>query len=219
VRRKPVIAIDGPSGVGKSTVAKKVAKRLGFFYVDTGALYRSVAWLASREKVSWDDGPQLAVLARAHGFSYSETGELQVDGAPVGLKIRTPEISRGASAVARHAEVRLALLDVQRDIGNEGGVVLEGRDIGTTVFPDAEEKFFLGASSRVRAERRFRELRSQGVNVSLDDVENEQRGRDENDKNREVSPLVKADDAVEISCDTLTADEVADLLISQLSTH
>lgn len=219
MRRKPVIAIDGPSGVGKSTVAQKLSKKLGFFYIDTGALYRSLAWLAAQNRVSWDAGALLGQLARAHRFSYSDGGELLVDGTALGARIRTPEISRGSSAVARHGEVREALLQVQRDLGRDGGVVLEGRDIGTVVFPDAERKFFLTASSRVRAERRFLELRNQGVDVTLDEVESDQKKRDENDRSREVSPLLKAEDAVEIACDALTADEVTDIMFRQISTH
>lgn len=219
MREKPVVAIDGPSGVGKSTVARKVANTLGFVYVDTGALYRSVAWLALEHNVSWDDGPGLAELAENHRFSFGKSGDLLVDGDGVGLKIRTPEISGGASAVARHRELRDALMDVQRNLGRDGGAVLEGRDIGTAVFPDAEKKFFLTASSRVRAERRFEELRRQGVHLTLEEVEQDQRKRDEKDSNRAVSPLSMAEDAMEISCDIMTASEVADILVRHISSH
>lgn len=207
-RARPVVAIDGPSGAGKSTVARALAKALGFHYVDTGALYRSVAHLAEREGVPWDDGAGLAALAGRHAFSFDPEGALLVDGAPPGDAIRTPHVSRGASVVARHPEVRRALLAVQRALGADGGVVLEGRDIGTTVFPDAEVKIFLTATARERARRRFLELEARGEPTTLDEVERQQEARDRADREREISPLVRADDAVEIVCDGMSVQEV-----------
>lgn len=211
-----MIAIDGPSGAGKSTVARGLAKTLGFAYIDTGALYRAVAWLADQAAVEWDDGPRLATLAKSRSFAFDEDGELRIDDEAVGDRIRTPHISRGASVVARHSELRGALLEIQRELGNIGGVVLEGRDIGTVVFPDAEVKLFLVASVRVRAQRRHAELVARGQAVKLADVEREQEQRDRSDRERKISPLVKAEDAEEIDCDELDAEQVIDLMKSRV---
>ncbi len=217
MKKKPVVAIDGPSGAGKSTVARGVAQALNFAFIDTGALYRAVAWLADREGTDWEDGPALGKLARAHGFQFNSLGELFVDGDAVGARIRTPKMSLGASRVARHQVVRQALVEVQRRLSESGGVVLEGRDIGTVVFPDAGVKFFLTASARVRAQRRYEELRSLGEEVTLAEVERDQMQRDEQDRQRTVSPLRQAEDAEVVNCDTLDADEVIQLMVSKIS--
>lgn len=217
MRKTPVVAIDGPSGAGKSTVARGVAKALNFAFIDTGALYRAVAWLANAKEMDWEDGPVLGQLARAHDFKFNSLGELFVDGDGVGTRIRTPEMSLGASRVAQHPEVRQALSDVQRRLSESGGVVLEGRDIGTVVFPNAEMKFFLTASNRVRAQRRFDELLALGEDVTLADVERDQEQRDEQDRNRAVSPLKQAEDAEVINCDNLDADEVIERMVSKIS--
>lgn len=214
MRPRPVVAIDGPSGAGKSTVARALASRLGYSFVDTGALYRSIALLADRAGTSWDDGEALASIARSHSFSFDESGNLSIDGGEVGDSIRTPRMSMGASAVARHPRLRAALLDVQRSLGEDGGVVLEGRDIGTVVFPDAEVKFYLDASVRVRASRRMKELREKGQAVTLEEVERDQEARDRADREREISPLRRAQDALVISCDDLDAEGVVDAIIS-----
>jgi cytidylate kinase len=217
MRKSPVVAIDGPSGAGKSTVARGVAKALNFAFIDTGALYRAVAWLANAKEMDWEDGPVLGQLARAHDFKFNSLGELFVDGDGVGTRIRTPEMSLGASRVAQHPEVRQALSDVQRRLSESGGVVLEGRDIGTVVFPNAEMKFFLTAGTRVRAQRRFDELLALGEDVTLADVERDQEQRDEQDRNRAVSPLKQAEDAEVINCDNLDADEVIERMVSEIS--
>jgi cytidylate kinase len=214
-----VVAIDGPSGAGKSTVARGLARALGFSYIDTGALYRSVAWLAETNGASWDDGARLAELARAHRFAFAKNGELLVDNAPVGDAIRTPQISHGASVVARHREVRQALLAIQRELGRKGGVVLEGRDIGTVVFPDAEAKFFLVASVRERARRRYEELVSRSESVTIEQVERDQEQRDRSDRERSLSPLRRADDAVEIDSDGLTVEQVIDAMKRRVETR
>jgi cytidylate kinase len=209
MRQRPVVAIDGPSGVGKSTVARRVASALGFVYVDTGALYRTVALIGDRAGIPWENGAGLADELRRHHLVFDATGSLELDGEPLGLAIRTPKMSLGASAVARHKEVRDALLEVQRRLGQDGGVVLEGRDIGTVVFPDAEVKIFLVADVEVRARRRFLELEKRGDSATFEEVLSDQRQRDHNDANRALSPLKKADDAKEISTDQMDADEVA----------
>jgi cytidylate kinase len=217
MREKPVIAIDGPSGAGKSTVARGLAKALEFAFVDTGALYRAVAWLAHRQSIGWESGPRVGAMIREHEFSFNTHGILFVDGEEMDMRIRTPEMSLGASKVARLREVREALLEVQRRLGEWGGVVLEGRDIGTTVFPDADAKFFLTASTKVRARRRFAELQERGESVELSVVEKDQERRDQQDENRDVSPLRQAEDAIVIKCDDMNVDDVVREMIHQIS--
>jgi len=211
-RKAPVVAIDGPAGVGKSTATKLLALRLGYVLVDTGALYRAVALHASEGQVSWDDGPALAELARGAQIQLgtSSDGEtvLELEGLDRSQDIRAPEISRGASDVSRHPEVRAALLDMQRAFGAEGGVVLEGRDIGTVVFPDAEVKIFLTASAEVRARRRYDELVERGSDVSYEKTLREVIERDHQDETRVVAPLKAADDAVLVDTSSMSIDEV-----------
>ena len=213
MRTKPVVAIDGPSGVGKSTVARGVASELKYQFIDTGAIYRSVALAARQQQIDWHDGPAVAEEAALHHFAFDADGNLLLDGVAVGDLIRTPEMSEGASTVAKHPEVRDALLDIQRKMGRDGGVVLEGRDIGTVVFPDAESKFFLVASSRERARRRFLQLQEKGESVTLEEVEKAQEIRDARDAGRAVAPLKKADDAEEINCEKISASEVITLIV------
>ncbi|MCU0664588.1 MAG: (d)CMP kinase [Myxococcota bacterium] len=215
MRKRPVIAIDGPSGVGKSTVARLVAYALNARYIDTGAIYRSLGWLAEREGVSFDDGSGLAALCALHEFAFDAGGHISVDGEMPGLAIRTPAASLWASKVSRHKEVRAALLELQRQLGADGGVVLEGRDIGTVVFPDAEVKIFLTADPKVRAKRRWKELLERGEKAALEDVEQDQLARDEADRNRPISPLRMATDAFELRCDHLTAEQVSSLIIER----
>ncbi len=207
MRSRAVVAIDGPSGAGKSTVAGRLARELGFSLVDTGSIYRAVAWLADREGVDWDDGPRLARLVSGRAFDLGPDG-LRIDGLAPGDVLRTARIGKGASIVARHRELRDVLLGVQRELARDGGVVLEGRDIGTVVVPDAEIKFFLTAEVAERARRRWSELRGCGEEISLERVEREQRERDRADSEREHSPLRRADDAVVIDCTNLGIDEV-----------
>lgn len=211
--RDQVIAIDGPAGAGKSTVARGIARALGYILIDTGALYRAVAWLAKREGIDWSAGPELSRVVTAHEFEFTQGGQLLVDGEPLEEEIRTTEISEGASKVASHQEVRDALLDVQRNLGRSGGVVMEGRDIGTTIFPDAKYKFFLTASAKTRAKRRYLEMLTRGEKTTLTAVEQNQEERDVRDFNRAVSPLKKAEDAIEINCDELTIEETIEKLI------
>jgi cytidylate kinase len=209
------VAIDGPAGAGKSTVARLLAAALGFVLVDTGALYRGVALAAQRARVPWADGAGVGSLAQAlvlrQGLRLERDGtgglRVRLDGEDVSEAIRTPDIGMGASQVSAHPQVRDALLEMQRQAGREGGVVLEGRDIGTVVFPQAEVKFFLTARPEIRARRRFDELRAKGSAVSYEETLSDVRRRDEQDTTRPVAPLKQADDATLLDSSEMTIDE------------
>ena len=210
-RKRPVVAIDGPAGAGKTTVTRRVAEALGYTLVDTGALYRTVALAAERRGLSWSDESAVATLAEGlaeQGAVRFEGQRITLFGEDVSQLIRTQEIAEGASQVSAIPGVRAALLDMQRAAGAEGGVVLEGRDIGTVVFPDAEAKFFLTASVDVRAERRFQELRSRGAPAELDRVRDEVVQRDHRDTMRPVAPLTQAEDATLVDSSGMSIDEV-----------
>jgi cytidylate kinase len=223
-RPRPIVAIDGPAGAGKSTVARMLADALGFVLVDTGALYRAVALSAKGAQVAWDDGPALGQLTRAIVARSALVLErdpargvrVLLDGRDVTDEIRTPEMGMGASTVSTHREVRDALLDVQRQAGRAGGVVLEGRDIGTVVFPDAEVKFFLTASPEVRARRRHDELAAKGVNSTFEETLADVRRRDEQDTTRAVAPLRKADDALLMDNSEWSIDETVRAMIERV---
>jgi CMP/dCMP kinase len=195
--RDLVIAIDGPAGSGKSTIAKGVAKALGLRRLDTGAMYRALTLRALRAGISTDDARGLADLARRTRFTYKDS-DIRVNGRPVGDSIRGPEVSRVVSKVSAHRPVRKELVRRQREVIGNGGVVVEGRDIGTVVVPDADLKVFLTASPAERARRRHRELTDAGVKVPYAKLRREQARRDTLDSTRAVSPLVPAEDAVTI---------------------
>ncbi len=208
-RTRPIVAIDGPAGAGKSTVARRLADALGYVLVDTGAMYRAVALVAKREGVAWSDGGALGELARGlvakHALSFERDPGLGVrvklvaaDGTrdDISEAIRMPDIAQGASTVSAHGEVRSVLLELQRLAGRAGGVVLEGRDIGTVVFPDAEVKFFLTASAEVRSRRRHAELVAKGQTVTFEETLADVKQRDAQDEGRAVAPLKKAEGAV-----------------------
>ncbi len=214
-----VVAIDGPAGAGKSTVAQGVATVLGYALVDTGALYRAVALLARESAVDPRDAPAVEALARDAVTSGAlrlssldgpdgPRAVVWVHGVDPGERLRTPEMSMGASIVSAHPGVRAALLDVQRALGADGGIVLEGRDIGTVVFPDARVKIFLTASPEVRGRRRWDELRARGVDASLADTIAEVIQRDAQDVGRAIAPLRKAPDALELDASDLDAADV-----------
>lgn len=213
MRSRLIVAIDGPAGAGKSTAARLLAARLGYALLDTGAIYRTMALRARQRGISWDDGPGVASLADALDLKFQMEGDVNrvlANGEDLTVAIRTPEISDGASRVSALPEVRAALLGLQRRIGAAGGVVVEGRDIGTVVFPDAEAKFFLTASADERARRRMAELQAGGRPADLAQTKAEILARDERDSSRATAPLRRADDAVEIDSSALGPAQVVD---------
>jgi cytidylate kinase len=209
--RRLVVAIDGPAGAGKSTTARLLAARLGYDLLDTGAIYRVMALLSRRAGVAWDDGPGVAAFAAGLDLKFRlEDGvnRVLVAGLDVTKDIRAPEMSDGASRVSALPEVRAALLGIQRRLGAQGGVVVEGRDIGTVVFPDAGAKFFLTASPDERARRRVAELHAAGRPADFATTREEMRARDERDSTRAVAPLKQADDAIAVDSSGMTPEEV-----------
>jgi cytidylate kinase len=216
VMAKLIIAIDGPVGSGKSTVARRVAELLGYVYLDSGAMYRGLAWKALRDGVHLDSPGQLESLARSTTIdlvSADGSFRVKVDGEDVTGRIRSPEVSQAASKVAVIAGVRSVLVNEQRRAGKGGGVVMEGRDIGTVVFPDAQLKIFLEASVQVRAERRRLEHLQKGESLDSTQLLEEVRQRDRRDRERTVSPLVRARDAVLVDNTAMSAEETARLIV------
>lgn len=211
------IAIDGPAGAGKSTIAKKLARELDFIYVDTGAMYRAIAYFFIKNGIESLDGINVKVLCAQMDIRISyEDGNQQVilNGKNVTSHLRDEAVGKMASNVAVNGDVREKLLDLQKYIANEADVVMDGRDIGTKILPDAELKVFLTASVNVRAKRRYDELVAKGIESNLDEIKEDIRIRDERDMNREISPLCQADDAVLIDSSFMTIDEVVAKIIS-----
>ena len=205
------IAIDGPAGAGKSTVAKLVADRLGYLYIDTGAMYRAAALLALEQGVSFDDAEGLTALIRGNDITLEPASSgcrVLINGRDVSRDIRLPEVGNAASPVSAVAEVRRLLVAMQQELAARRPVVMDGRDIGTVVLPDAACKIFLTASPRVRAQRRAKELLQKGLTVDIDQVEREIRERDERDSTRSASPLRQAEDAVLVDSSDMGIEEV-----------
>src|ERR1700687_4997584 len=211
--KKLIVAIDGPVGSGKSTVARRVAELLGYTHLDSGAMYRGVAWKALRDGVPLDSPEQLAALAESVRIDLvPRDGKLRVilDGEDITDLIRTPEVSHAASVVAA---VPHPMVAERRRAGAQGGIVMEGRDIGSVVFPHADLKIFLEASPEVRAERRQRELQEKGEELELAKVLADVRERDRRDREREMSPLVRAADAVVVDNTAMDAEETARVIV------
>jgi cytidylate kinase len=217
-----IVAIDGPSGAGKSTLAKRLAKELGFTYLDTGAMYRALALKVLRHGIDLGDEARLAALVRETEIGLRENGGRLVvllDGVDVGDLIRTPEVSQMASKISAQKIVRQRMLELQRAAGRKGHIVAEGRDIGTVIFPGAQVKIYLDASVDERARRRYEELRSGGRSVSLEATLRELKERDQRDSGRDMAPLCKAEDAMEIDSSTLTADAVAERVMAMIKSE
>ena len=213
-----VITIDGPAGAGKTTISKILAKRLNYRYIDTGALYRAVAYEASKAHITPDNDHGLEWLLRKVEFDFKNASNgprIHSMGQDISKFIRTPEITMLASAVSARAPVRRFLLDIQRNFGKGKRVVFEGRDMGTVVFPDADVKFFLIASSEARAKRRFKQMAGQN-NQTLDQVEQDLRERDANDSTRDLAPLAPADDAIVIDSTHLSLQQVTETMLMHI---
>ena len=217
--KKLVVAIDGPAGAGKSTVAKLAAKELGYTYIDTGAMYRAVAWKTLQRKADVTDALILGVVKDIDVRLAYKDGVTQVfvDGQDITGEIRTPEVSHIVSQVAALGPVREKMVDLQRQMATEGGVLMDGRDIATHVLPDADVKIFLTASIEERAQRRWKEMKEKGYDMSLEELQKDIAARDKADSEREISPLVQADDATLLDTTGLSIDEVVARILAMCS--
>jgi cytidylate kinase len=214
--KRVTVAIDGPAGSGKSTVSREVARRLGYAYVDTGAMYRAAALLGLRKGLSESDHDGFVAQAASAAMEFRVGADGQrffVNGEDVTEEVRRPEVGALSSPVSAIPAVRKYLTETQRGMAQEGGVVMEGRDIGTVVCPDAEVKVFVTASEEERARRRFRELQSKGIQADLSEVRAAIAERDQRDSSRAVAPLTRAPDAVELVTDGLSIDEVVERIL------
>ena len=210
-----VIAIDGPAGAGKSTIAKIIAKRLNINYIDTGAMYRAVTLKCLQNNVNIENEAEVIELAKKTEIDFKDNN-IYLDGKIVNEEIRTIEVTNNVSNVAKIKEVRYLMVDVQRNIGERSSVILDGRDIGSYVFPNADYKFFLVATPEERGRRRYKELCEKGFEGTLEEIIKDIEKRDEIDSNREFAPLKKADDAIEIDTTGLGIDEVVEAVVSKI---
>ena len=209
--KKIVVAVDGPAGAGKSTIAKEIAERMSIVYVDTGAMYRTVALFAIKNNIDFKENEEELISKLDEidiGINYTSQGQrMLLDGEDVSDKIRTEQVSMGASAVAVIPAVRLKLVEIQRRLAEKQSVIMDGRDIGTYVFPDADIKIFLTASPEMRAERRCEQLKQNGMEVKYSDVLEDIKARDKNDSGRSFAPLTQAPDAILIDTTELSLEE------------
>lgn len=217
--RALVVAIDGPSGAGKGTVSRAIADRLRYRHIDTGAMYRAVAWLAVQQGIELADADRVAALAMAAAFDLD--GHVRIDGHDVTTAIRTPEIDRAAAIVAQHPPVRVVLVERQRQYGREGGVVMEGRDIGTVVFPDADVKIYLDASAAERARRRAADTAHEAGRAagSVEQVARALEDRDRTDRTRAASPLTMSGDALYLDTTGLPIVDVVGRVMAEIDKH
>jgi len=216
---KKVVTIDGPAGAGKSTVSKALAKKLGYIYLDTGALYRALAYKALKAKILLEDTPALAKLCSDTTVSLKNIDgrmAVLVDGVDVGDKIRTEEVGLAASKISAFAVVRESLLNLQREAGLQGGIVAEGRDMGSIVFPNADYKFYLDANAEERIKRRYNELFSKGVGAEYLAIQKDMIARDEQDSKRKIAPLKASADAVIIDSTGLSVEGVVEKIIEHI---
>ena len=210
-----VIAVDGPAGAGKSTIAKIVADKLNINYIDTRAMYRAITYKVLTNNIDINDENAIVEIAKNSDIDFKDNN-IYLDGKILKEEIRTPQVSHNVSNIAQIKDVRHLMVDVQRDIGNKSSVILDGRDIGSYVFPNADYKFYLVASPEERGERRYKELIKKGYETTLDEVINDVIRRDEIDSNREFAPLVKAKDAIEIDTTGKNIDNVVESVISKI---
>ena len=210
-----VIAVDGTAGAGKSTIAKIVADKLNINYIDTGAMYRAITYKVLQNNIDVNNEDPIIEISKNSDIDFKDNN-IYLDGKILKEEIRTPEVSNNVSNIAQIKEVRYLMVDVQREIGNKSSVILDGRDIGSYVFPKADYKFFLVASPEERGERRYKELIKKGYDTTLEEVIKDVIRRDEIDSNREFAPLVKASDAIEIDTTGKSIDEVVESVISKI---
>ncbi len=211
-----VIAVDGPAGAGKSTIAKIIAKNLNINYIDTGAMYRAITYKCLSNNIDINNEEDIKKIAKETDIDF-KNNNIYLDGNIVNDEIRTIEVSNNVSNVAKIKEVRYLMVDVQREIGKRNSVILDGRDIGSYVFPNADYKFFLIATPEERGKRRHKELTEKGYEVSLEEIINDIIKRDEIDSNREFAPLVKAQDAIEIDTTGKSIEQVVQSVIEKIN--
>ncbi len=210
-----VIAVDGPAGAGKSTIAKLIADKLGINYIDTGAMYRAITYKCLKNNIDINNENDVIEIAKKCDIDFKENN-IYLNGSLLKDEIRTMEVSNNVSNVAKIKEVRYLMVDIQRNIGKMNSVILDGRDIGSYVFPDADYKFFLVATPEERGNRRYKELKNKGYDVNLEEIIKDIIKRDEIDSNREFAPLVKATDAIEIDTTGKSIDDVVNSVLSYL---
>jgi CMP/dCMP kinase len=218
--KKPVITIDGPAGAGKSTISRLLAKKMNLVYLDTGAMYRAVALQAKRMNIPFSDGSALYEMCENINIHFTGDGEnsaVCIDNEDVSKEIRMPEMDMLSSSVSAVMEVRKAMTDLQRKIGENGGLVAEGRDMGTVVFPGADYKYFITASPEIRAWRRYTERIARNESVNREDVEADIRKRDEQDQSRKLAPLKPAEDAVIVDTSEMGIEQVLEKIVTSIN--
>jgi cytidylate kinase len=216
----PIITIDGPAGAGKSTISRLLAKKMNLVYLDTGAMYRGVAFQAKRMDIPFTDGRALSEMCEMIKIHFKKDGEnsaIYIDNEDVSVEIRRPEMDMLSSSISAVMEVREAMTALQRKIGENGGLVAEGRDMGTVVFPEADYKFFITATPEIRAQRRYRERIDRNENINREDVEADIRKRDEQDQSRKLAPLKPAKDAAIIDTSEKSIEQVLEIMLDYIN--